>query len=157
MKNLLITTIISSALLLTACTPTVNMRGNLIDEYKLAQVQKGVDTRTDVLRKMGSPTTVAPFDDTVWYYLEQKTEKRGIFDDEVIEDRVVVVMFDANGVVEQINDLDNKRQDVPYVDRKTPTSGNDFTFMQQMLGNLGKFNKDGAAASPTGGVGAPGR
>lgn len=154
MKNIFVITALALSLLSAACTPTVNMRGNLIDDYKLAQVQKGIDTRTDVLRKMGSPTTVAPFDDTVWYYLEQKTEKTGIFDDKVVEDRVVVIMFDANGVVEQINDVDSNRQNIPYVDRKTPTSGNEMTFMQQMLGNLGKFNKDGG---PTGGVGVPGR
>ncbi len=155
MKNILLTTVIAFSLLATAaCTPTVNMRGSMIDDYKLAQVQKGLDTRTDVLRKMGSPTTIAPFDDSVWYYLEQKTEKRGILDDQVVEERVVVVMFDANGVVEQINDVDNQRNPVPYVARATPTSGNEVTVMQQMLGNLGKFNKEGA---PSGGVGAPGR
>ena len=154
MKNIALIAVSILSLLAAGCTPTVNMRGNMIDDYKLAQVQQGVDTRTDVLRKMGSPTTVAPFDDTVWYYLEQKTEKRGILDDKVIDERVVVVMFDANGVVEQIQDIDNQRQPVPYVDRKTPTSGNDFTVMQQMLGNLGKFNK---AGGPSGGVGAPGR
>lgn len=152
MKNILIATIIASSLLTVSCTPTVNMRGNMINEYKLAQIQKGTDTRTDVLRKMGSPTTVAPFDDTVWYYLEQKTEKRGIFDDQVVDERVVVVMFDEAGIVEQVQDVDTKRQDVPYVDRETPTSGNEFTFMQQMLGNIGKFNKE---TKPTGGVGAP--
>lgn len=154
MKNIALIAVSALSLLAAACTPTVNMRGNMIDDYKLAQVQKGIDTRTDVLRKMGSPTTIAPFDDSVWYYLEQKTEKRGILDDQVVEERVVVVMFDANGVVEQINDVDNKRTPVPYVARATPTSGNEVTVMQQMLGNLGKFNKEGG---PTGGVGAPGR
>lgn len=151
MKNIIAAALITLSLT-ASCTPTVNVRGNMIEDYKVAQIQKGVDTRTDVLRKMGSPTTVAPFDDTVWYYLRQTTEKRGVFDDKVTDERIVVVMFDPNGVVEQINDVDGKRQDIPYVDRKTPTSGNEVTFMQQMLGNLGKFNKETA---PTGGVGAP--
>ncbi len=151
MKNVIATALVTLSLT-AACAPTVNVRGNMIEDHKVAQVQSGVDTRTDVLRKMGSPTTIAPFDDTVWYYLRQTTEKRGIFDDQVVDERIVVVMFDQNGVVEQIKDVDSKRQDIPYVDRKTPTSGNELTFMQQMLGNLGKFNKN---EKPTGGVGAP--
>ena len=130
------------------------MRGNLVDNYKLAKIQKGVDTRTDVLQKIGSPTTVAPFDDSVWYYLGQTTEKRGIFDDQVISERTLVVTFTPDGIVQDIKDVKGKRQDIPYVDRATPTSGNETTVMQQMLGNLGKFNKEGG---PTGGVGAPGR
>ncbi|MFN3827664.1 MAG: outer membrane protein assembly factor BamE [Micavibrio sp.] len=155
MKNVLSALLLSFALLsFTGCTPTVNVRGNLIDDYKLAQIQKGVDTRTDVLRKIGSPTTVAPFDDSVWYYLGQTMEKKGILDPQVKEERVIVVMFDADGVVEQVQDVDNSRQDIPYVERKTPTSGNEVTVMQQMFGNLGRFNKEG---TPSGGVGAPGR
>lgn len=155
MKNIFALFIVSVSLLsATGCTPTTNVRGSLIDDYKLAQVQEGIDTRTDVLRKIGSPTTVAPFDDSVWYYLGQTMEKKGILDPQVKEERVVVIMFDADGVVEQIQDVENNRQNIPYVDRATPTSGNEVTVMQQMFGNLGRFNKPG---TPTGGVGAPGR
>ena len=154
MKNVITAALVTFSLLAAACTPTVNVRGNLVDDYKLAQIQKGVDTRTDVLRKIGSPTTIAPFDDSVWYYLGQTTEKRGILDDKVKDERVIVVMFTPEGVVDQVNDVKNKRQNIPYSDDKTPTSGNEVTFMQQMLGNLGKFNKEGG---PSGGVGAPGR
>ena len=154
MKNVITAFLIAFSLTAAACTPTVNMRGNLVDNYKLAKIQKGVDTRTDVLQKIGSPTTVAPFDDSVWYYLGQTTEKRGIFDDQVISERTLVVTFTPDGIVQDIKDVKGKRQDIPYVDRATPTSGNETTVMQQMLGNLGKFNKEGG---PTGGVGAPGR
>lgn len=151
MKNIIATALVTLSLA-AACTPTVNVRGSMIEDHKLAQVKAGVDNRTDVLRKMGSPTTIAPFDDTVWYYLHQTTEKRGIFDDQVVDERIVVVMFDQDGVVQQVKDVDSKRQDIPYVERETATSGNELTFMQQMLGNLGKFNKN---EKPTGGVGAP--
>lgn len=154
MKNVITALLIAFSLTAAACTPTVNVRGNLVDNYKLAKIQKGVDTRTDVLQKIGSPTTVAPFDDSVWYYLGQTTEKRGIFDDQVVNQRTIVVTFTPDGIVDQINDVQGKRQNIPYVGRETPTSGNETTMMQQMLGNLGKFNKDEA---PTGGVGAPRR
>lgn len=153
MKNTCKTLLLLLCLFGAACTPTVNVRGNMVDEYKLSQVVKGVDTRTDVLRKIGSPTTVSPFDDSVWYYLGQTTEKSGILDDRVKDERIVVVMFTPEGVVEQVQNVQGNRQNIPYVKRETPTSGNEFTVMQQMLGNLGKFNKEGG---PTGGVGAPG-
>lgn len=134
-----------TAALLGACTPTQNIRGNMLQDYQLVEVKAGQDTRSDVLRKLGSPTTTAPFDDNVWYYLGQETEKRGVLDPEVKNERVVAVIFDESGVVTEIQDIDNQRVDLPYVRRKTPTSGNEVTFTQQLLGNLGKFNKAGNA------------
>jgi len=143
-----------AVILLPACTPTKATRGNLVEDFRLTEVQKGVDTESDVLRKLGSPTTKAPFDDKVWYYMGQETEKRGILDPEVKKERVVIVAFDDNGTVMDIQDVQGKRNDIPYVRRKTPTTGNEITVMQQLLGNMGKFNRDGSAAN-TAGQGPP--
>jgi hypothetical protein len=38
------------------------------------------------------------------------------------------------------------REDVPYVREKTPTSGQEMTVLQQFVGNLGRFNKQGEGA-----------
>lgn len=126
----------------TACTPTRHVRGNMVEDFRLAEVQTGVDTQSEVLRKLGSPTTKAPFDDNVWYYIGQQTAKKGILDPEVEKERIVVVFFDQAGVVSRVEDVDPHRMDIPYVREKTPTSGNEITVMQQLLGNLGRFNKE---------------
>jgi outer membrane protein assembly factor BamE (lipoprotein component of BamABCDE complex) len=133
----------ATAALLTvcACTPTINVRGNLLKDYQLAEVVPGVDTQSDILRKLGSPTTKAPFDDNVWYYIGQETEKRGILDPEVKEEKIIVVFFDETGVVKNMETVDNQRVDLPYVREKTQTSGTEMNAMQQLLGNVGKFNK----------------
>ena len=127
---------------LAGCTPTQAVRGNMLQDYQVAEVQAGVDTQSDVLRKLGSPTTKAPFNDNVWYYMGQETEKRGILDPEVKNERIVAVLFTPEGIVQEVQDIDNKRQDLPLVREKTPTSGHDLTMMQQLLGNLGRFNKE---------------
>jgi len=131
-----------TASVLSACAPTQTVRGNIVEDYRLVEVVPGEDTRTDVLKKLGSPTTKAAFDENIWYYLGQETEKRGILDPEVVEERIVVVFFNEDGIVQEIKDVDNERIDLPYARRKTPTSGNEVTFLQQLLGNLGKFNKE---------------
>lgn len=132
---------------LTACTPTKAVRGNILKDYQISDVQPGLDTQSDILRKLGSPTTKAPFDDKTWYYLGQETEKRGILDPKVKSESIVIVRFDENGTVARIDTVDPHRNEVPYVREKTPTSGNEITVMQQLLGNMGRFNKaegDGA-------------
>ncbi|MEC8664863.1 MAG: outer membrane protein assembly factor BamE [Pseudomonadota bacterium] len=140
MKNLKLTSFaILTAAGLAACTPTHNVRGNLIEDYQLEDIQAGVDGRSDILRKLGSPTTRAPFDDDVWYYLGQETEKRGVFDPEVKNERVVVVFFNDDGMVEKIEYVDTNRKNNPVARDKTHTSGNEMTVMQQLLGNIGRF------------------
>ena len=142
--------IISAALM--ACTPTQTNRGNIVEDFRMREITPGVSSRNNVLKSLGSPTTTAPFDDNVWYYIGQKMEKSGIFDPKVVEERVVVVAFDAEGIVQTMEEIDSARLDIPKVRRKTKTGGNDITVMEQLLGNIGRFNKgEGNAASTAGG------
>lgn len=159
MKNMSLALL--SALLVSACTPVSANRGNLLEDYQMKEIVAGQDTRDDVIRKVGSPTTIAPFDDNTWYYLGQKTEKRGIFDPQITEEKIVVVTFGTDGMVNTVTERRDGREDVPVVARTTPTSGNEVTFVQQMLGNLGKFNKqtstNSALTAGTGTVGGGAR
>jgi len=153
MKKTLLIALLSSGLI-AACTPTQATRGNIVEDYRLAEIVPGVSTRTNVLQSLGSPTTQAPFDENVWYYIGQKTEKVGIFDPKVVDKKVVVVAFNPDGVVEAVDKVDADMIDVPRVRRKTPTSGNEITVMEQLLGNVGRFNKGKEnAASTAGGAG----
>lgn len=151
MKITLVFTALIASLAFTACTPMKATRGNIVEDYRLAEVVPGVSSRTNVLKSLGSPTTQAPFDENVWYYLGQKTEKRGIFDPKVVEDKVVVVAFREDGIVDTIEEVQADQINVPRVRRKTPTSGNEITVMEQLLGNVGRFNKSGGSAVDTAG------
>jgi outer membrane protein assembly factor BamE (lipoprotein component of BamABCDE complex) len=139
-KIFLLTISATAVISLGACTPTLAKRGNLLEDYQVAEIQQGVSSRSDVLRNLGSPTTKSTFDPNVWYYIGQETEKRGILDPEVINERIIVVAFNEEGIVEIIRDVDNQRMDVPFMRDKTPTHGNEVTLMQQFFGNLGRFN-----------------
>ena len=138
-KTLLIA---GTCLLIAACTPTQAQHGNMLQDHQIEQVVTGIHTRSDVLRILGSPTTQAPFNEDIWYYIGQETEKRGILDPEVIEERIVIVAFDEEGVLQTINETDGERIGIPIERSKTETHGNELTFMQQLLGNLGRFNPE---------------
>ena len=155
MKNIIITFIALIAVVaVTGCAPTKSNRGNLVEDFRLSEITPGISTRTNVLKSLGSPTTTAPFDDNIWYYIGQKMEKKGIFDPKVIDERVIVVAFNDKGIVETMEDVDSERLEVPTVRRKTHTGGNDVTVLEQLLGNVGRFNRggtDGNAARTAGG------
>lgn len=125
---------------LSACTPTQITRGNLVEAEQIEKVKLGFHTRSDILRYMGSPTAKAPFDENKWYYVGQEAEKRGILDEEIVAEQVVVVEFNDKGVVQNVETLTPDRVAVPYERGKTKTHGNDYTFVEQLLGNIGRFN-----------------
>ncbi len=139
-KNSLLTLCAASTLALVACTPTVAQRGNTLEDYQIKEIAPGVHTRSDVLKLLGSPTSQGTFDEHIWYYIGRTTEKHGIFDPEVKKERVVAVTFNEEGVVQYIGDVNGEKVNVPVSDDATPTHGNELTVMQQLLGNIGRFN-----------------
>lgn len=138
-------------LFIQACTPTQSSRGNMVEDFRMKEITPGVSSRTNVLKSLGSPTTVAPFDDNIWYYIGQKMEKKGIFDPEVKDEKIVKVAFNDEGIVETMEIVDSDRIEVPKVRRKTHTGGNEVTLLEQLLGNVGRFNKSETGSARTAG------
>ena len=126
---------------LAGCSARIDSRGNLPDPENLSQIKAGQSSREDVSQLLGSPSTVGNFTGETWYYISNRTETTAFFAPTVEERQVVMVRFDDQGKVADLKTLgleDGKT--VEIVDRVTPTSGNEFTFLQQIFGNLGRFN-----------------
>lgn len=131
--------LLSFCFLLAACEPTIANRGNILDPDKLAEVKVGTSTREEVATHLGTPTMVSTFDDKVWYYAGRQTEQYSFFDPIVLKQKAVEVRFNDEGIVTALNDLDlSAAKDISPVDRRTPTYGNDDTFIKQLLGNLSR-------------------
>jgi outer membrane protein assembly factor BamE (lipoprotein component of BamABCDE complex) len=129
-------------LALAGCAATVAQRGNVPDAEKLEQIKLG-DSKDSVVQLIGSPSTIGTFTDKRWYYISRKTEKVAFFNPTTIDQQVVEVLFDEQDKVLEVKKLNlSDAQDVDLVDRKTPTAGKTITVFDQLLGNLGRFNKN---------------
>jgi outer membrane protein assembly factor BamE (lipoprotein component of BamABCDE complex) len=137
--------------LIAACSPTQSTRGNIVEDFRMTEIIPGISTRNNVLKSLGSPTTTAPFDDNTWYYIGQKMEKKGIFDPKVVDEKVVMVTFNEEGIVNTLEEINSERLDIPKIRRKTKTGGNEITILEQVLGNVGRFNKPAENAARTAG------
>ena len=130
-----------TALAVVACA-RVEYRGNLPDPEVLATIQPGKHTRDDVTQKIGSPSSIAVFDDETWLYISQQVESRAFFEPKIKDRQVLVVSFDKNGFVNDIRKLSlEDGRTIQHVERTTPTAGNELTFLDQLVGNFGRFNK----------------
>ena len=116
-------------------------RGNKVDADQLKELVVGTSTKTDVSSLIGSPTARATFDDNRWIYISETTQVRIGRTPGVRAQNVTVLTFDEGGVLRGVKQLgqDDSRP-VSVVSRATPSPGSDASFLQQLLGNVGKFS-----------------
>jgi outer membrane protein assembly factor BamE (lipoprotein component of BamABCDE complex) len=135
--------------MLAACAPTIQQEGNVPDPDQVVRINPGIDDKNRVTQLLGSPSSVSAFQDRTWYYISRRTEQTAFFDPEVVEQEVLAVNFDSQNIVQdmKVYGLENGRL-VQMVDRVTPTHGNDLTLVQQILGNLGRFNNPDKKSTP---------
>ena len=132
----------------TGCTPKTANRGNIPPPSQIEKLEVGKHSMEYVRSVLGTPSTVGTFDQNVWYYIGRRTERWAFFDESVMEQQVVAIYFDNGGKIEHIQTYDaNDARKVEMVERKTPTAGHELGVMEQIIGNLGRFNKPAAASN----------
>jgi outer membrane protein assembly factor BamE (lipoprotein component of BamABCDE complex) len=148
MRFSLVLAAVAVAVLLAGCSTFIDQRGNLPEEDRLAQIQPGATTREQVQQLLGTPSSTSTFDDSTWYYISKKTEQWAFLAPDTIDQRVIAIDFDSNGVVRDMRKrgLDDAKE-VAMVERATPTPGKTLGFLEQLFGNLGRFNTPEARPS----------
>jgi outer membrane protein assembly factor BamE (lipoprotein component of BamABCDE complex) len=136
-----------------ACAPVQTYSGFLPErnDVQIADPQPGVDTRSTVQQRFGTPSTTAVFDQTAWYYVSSVQEQVAFYTPETTERRVMVVRFDGDTVtaVEKFG-LERGRL-VAYNDEVTPTRGRELGILEQLLGNVGNTSPIRAEEDQQGG------
>jgi len=132
------------------------LHGNRVDQYRLAELVPGTSTQADVTALIGSPTTKATFDSNTWLYVSEVTQTRIARTPGVDDQNVVALTFDDRGVLRDIKKLGQADAlPVSVVAGATPSPGTSASFMQQLFGNIGRFNAGAPAQSGGGGAPAP--
>ena len=142
-------------LALAGCESIVDQRGFAATPGSVEKLEIGAQSREDVIRLIGSPSTVATFNPNVWYYITQKQESYAFFKPSMIEQNVLQLTFNESGRLQAMKkyDLENSR-DIEMVSRITPTAGKELTILEQIMGNVGRFSgprQETNPGAPTGG------
>lgn len=139
-------------LVLAGCNNPVDQRGNLPDPEKLAQIKPGTTDKATVTQLLGSPSSVATFEPNTWYYISQKTKPLAFLTPERLDQEVVAIDFDESGIVQ---DLRRKSmadgQTVEPNPNATPAPGREFSVLEQLIGNFGKFSNKPKGSSTASG------
>ena len=130
------------ALLASACAPTMATRGNFVDDERLQSIQLNVSTKDEVMAKIGTPTTIDPFDPDRWFYIGEKTATTSFFDPKIQSRKVLAMQFSKDGLLQSVDNVDEKAaKDIEMVKKKTPAPGREMSTLEQFFSNMGKFNQ----------------
>ena len=142
--------VILALVLLSGCSPRIDSRGYNIETINAAQVNVGVDTQKTIQERLGSPSTVSAFPTTQqgqsWYYISKKTSATSFYTPETLEQHVLVIDFNSQGIVQNVRRFEGEHQ-IECVNRKTETSGYESSLLRDVFGNFGRYS--GASAKPS--------
>lgn len=127
---------------LSACVVAEKRPNGYMAKFaRFDKVVEGESSKNEVLNLLGSPSSKSTYGDETWYYISTHHADGAFVKRDLVDQQIVAVTFDKNDVVTHVglSDRDDSRA-VVFVDEKTPTEGRSVTVIQQLLGNLGKFN-----------------
>ena len=143
--------LIFSGLLLVQCAPMRAVRGNFVEVEQIKPLKAGSSTKADVSAALGTPSTTDPFNPRTWIYIGEKTKQRAFFAPEIEARQIIVVKFNEQDILEKIEQRNDKTGKITVMaERKTPTAGHKMNALQQMIGNIGKFNPTSGTQERTG-------
>jgi len=128
------------AALASACAPVVGVQGFQVVDVRPADMKIGEDTKETVVAQLGSPSAVSTFEDNIWYYISQTTERYTYNRAQVSQRSITAITFnEADDKVLEVRNLDlEDGQQIAMERRETPTRGRELTVLEQLLGNVGR-------------------
>ncbi|PIR31608.1 MAG: hypothetical protein COV36_07905 [Alphaproteobacteria bacterium CG11_big_fil_rev_8_21_14_0_20_44_7] len=127
---------------IAACTQIEESHGINVRPASMEKITP-VSSKEDVMKLLGSPSTKSSFGTEVWYYISNQQEKRIFSENEILKQNTLAISFDETDQISNIElyDKDDGRV-FDFASETTPTAGHDLTVIEQILGNVGRFNPD---------------
>jgi outer membrane protein assembly factor BamE (lipoprotein component of BamABCDE complex) len=154
----------ASAALVQGCAPISAYHGFQVVDAKPADMKVGEDTKSTVLSRLGSPSSVSTFDPNIWFYISQVSEHEAFYKAKTIRRDIVAVSFSKeDDKVAKIDTLSLKDgRVIAFNGRETPTRGRSLSVLEQIIGTLGQGGllgnpQDVAPGTRPGGGGSPPR
>lgn len=143
LRNVLMSSALSCAVVLGGCTPIVENHGYIPVAAEVEAIAPGTDTKESILTRLGEPTSKGVQGDNAWYYVSYTERKLAFLKPQITSREILAVSFAANGRVDAINryGLENGVL-VDLNTRETITGGRRLGFFQQLLGNIGNFSAE---------------
>jgi outer membrane protein assembly factor BamE (lipoprotein component of BamABCDE complex) len=133
--------ILVASLALAGCSPTYRNHGYIPSDEDLLELAIGIDTRASVEDLVGPPSSGGLLEGGDYYYVRSRTKTFGIRAPKETERQVLVVSFDAAGVLQNVEQFGLEAGRVVRLSRRVTSSAvGNVSLIRQLLGNIGQFD-----------------
>ena len=122
---------------ISGCGDRVSSHGHVINENELKQIVIGTTTKADIVQLLGQPSFAGAFDTQKLYYSSQ-VMLQPVASVKQTQHRVIYIFtLNINNVLEEIDLVDkDDGLTIAHIDDKTPTPGDTFGILEQVLTNV---------------------
>lgn len=126
------------------CAPVVKVHGYLPKAEVLESLDTEEHSQSDIERLMGSPSAVSTFDQDTWYYINSIHHTYAWKAPVVVSRQIVAVRFDKD--TKMVSEVDRYSvkdgRIIAFASDRTPTKGRELSFLEQLLGNVGRVSTE---------------
>ncbi|WP_347835605.1 outer membrane protein assembly factor BamE [uncultured Planktomarina sp.] len=131
-----------------ACTPVFRNHGYTPSDSQLANLVVGVDTRTTAEETLGPPT-ISDAKTGRLYYISSRWRHYGLNPPKPISRNIVAVALDSSEVVTNVSRYGLEDGEIVALTRRVTDGGTEeITFLQQLLGNIGRIDASDLLGEP---------
>lgn len=140
-KLFVVLSLIAMLPLQTACIKNKENIGYTFDENTVERIRIG-QSRTDYVRNvLGSPSAQSSYGTPVWYYISTEQEHIAFLNPSIKEQKILAITFNDKDIVSDMTYYSSENaKDISFSRDSVPTEGHDMNMLQQLLGNIGRFN-----------------
>lgn len=136
-----ITAVTLLVLTVAACSATFRNHGYMPPDDEVDMILIGVDTRETIEVTIGAPGTSGLLTESAWYYVQSRFKHFTYNAPEEIDRQVLAISFDANGLVENVEQFGLAEGRVVALSRRvTETNIKGITFLRQLFSSFGQFD-----------------
>lgn len=134
---------------LSACAKDtfITYTGNMPSAEKVEQLKNGM-TRNEVRNLLGSPSSVVTLDRDTWIYMSSEIEQIAFMRPEEIDRQLLVVKFNTDGKVANIEHLDQSEgKQLAVSEQKTNAPEQEQGFFRKYFGGVGQISPFGSSGN----------
>lgn len=137
-----------SLTILSSCLKSNRHIGYSAKAEDVAKIEVGSTRKAIVKRLLGTPSATSNYGKDTWYYISTEEEFIAFLKPKIKEQNILVVEFDEYQTVSNITKLNKDDAQKILVNKNTTkTFTSNETILQQLLGNVGRFNTNGQDAA----------
>lgn len=138
---------------LSSCIKNPELVGYTFKTEKLDQVKAGQTSKDYVKNTLGTPSTISTYGKETWYYISTEYEDVAFFKPKMKDHKVIAITFDETGMVSLVKEYNkNDARNIKISSDRNMLGEDDGSIIEQLLGNVGRFNSDPSKPKK---VGAP--